>query len=347
MESQDFLATDANSRSYFNYSNDLLHSDDGPQTCLFDMLMAVLYLGVCVVGLAGNSLVIVTILKLHKMETATTVYIFNLALADGLFMVGMPFLALQNFRHSWIFGDFACKLVMILDGINQFTSVFCLTVMSIDRYMAVVNPIRFSKWRTPRRAKIISVFLWFFSLLPVLPMAVHFTAGGSLCSLEPPGSLDTWRLAFIIYTFTLGFALPFFVMSLCYASLVVNLKAGLVHFQNTETKLLEEKMTKMVVAVVLGFAICWLPFYVFNFYMLWHPGDFTPAMGKGFEFIVLLSYSWSCANPILYACLSEKYRKHFHILLCPKKRSQSLHFDANTDGYDLNDLSGWEIMSVV
>uniref|UniRef100_W5NMK1 G-protein coupled receptors family 1 profile domain-containing protein n=2 Tax=Lepisosteus oculatus TaxID=7918 RepID=W5NMK1_LEPOC len=290
----------------------------------FDALMAVLYLGVCVVGLAGNSLVIITILKLDKMESATTVYIFNLALADGLFMVGMPFIALQNFHQRWVFGDLACKLVMILDGINQFTSVFCLTFMSIDRYMAVVNPIRFSKWCTPRRAKMISVFLWFFSLLPVLPMAVHFTVIGSTCSLNPPGSFDMWWLTFIIYTFTLGFALPFIVMTACYASMLVNLKSGISRFQNRETQRLEKKLTKMVVAVVLVFAICWLPFYVFNFYFLRHPEDLTPAFAKGFEFVVLLSYSWSCANPILYACLSEKFRKHFHTLLCPKKRSQSL-----------------------
>ncbi len=94
----------------------------------FSVTLAVLYLAVCIVGLAGNSLVIVTILKLDKMSSATTVYIFNLALADGLFMVGLPFIAIQNFQDQWIFGDAACKLVMVLDGINQFTSVFCLTV---------------------------------------------------------------------------------------------------------------------------------------------------------------------------------------------------------------------------
>ncbi|KAE8284542.1 Somatostatin receptor type 5 [Larimichthys crocea] len=137
----------------------------------FGITMAILYLVVCILGLAGNILVIVATLKLDKMSSSTTVYIFNLALADGLFMVGLPFIASQNFQNHWVFGDIACKVVMVLDGINQFTSVFCLTVMSIDRYMALADPLRFARWRTPRCAKIVSAFLWLFSLLTILPMA--------------------------------------------------------------------------------------------------------------------------------------------------------------------------------
>ncbi|CDQ73183.1 unnamed protein product [Oncorhynchus mykiss] len=231
--------------------------------------MAVLYLAVCIVGLVGNTLVIVAILKLDKMASATTVYIFNLALADGLFMVGLPFIAIQNFQNHWAFGDLACKLVMVLDGINQFTSVFCLTVMSIDRYMALVDPLRFARWRTPRRAKIVSSFL-------------------------SPGQ---------------------------------------------ESPRLETQVTKMVVAVVLAFAVCWLPFYAFNFCSLYHT-DLVLTFARCFEFVVLLSYSWSCANPILYACLSETFGRHFLTLLCPTKRFPSVQCNPDTERYDLNDTSG-------
>uniref|UniRef100_A0A3P8TNI0 G-protein coupled receptors family 1 profile domain-containing protein n=1 Tax=Amphiprion percula TaxID=161767 RepID=A0A3P8TNI0_AMPPE len=159
----------------------------------FGITMAILYLVVCIVGLAGNSLVIVAILKLDKMSSSTTVYIFNLALADGLFMVGLPFIASQNFQNHWMFGDIACKAVMVLDGINQFTSVFCLTVMSIDRYMALAEPLRFARFRTPRCAKIVSAFLWLFSLLTILPMALHFSAVGGLC-IPDLGILSTGKI---------------------------------------------------------------------------------------------------------------------------------------------------------
>uniref|UniRef100_A0A3B4YX78 G-protein coupled receptors family 1 profile domain-containing protein n=1 Tax=Seriola lalandi dorsalis TaxID=1841481 RepID=A0A3B4YX78_SERLL len=265
----------------------------------FSVAMAALYLVVCILGLAGNSLVIVAILKLDKMSSSTTVYVFNLALADGLFMVGLPFIASQNFQNHWMFGDTACKVVMVLDGINQFTSVFCLTVMSVDRYMALADPLRFARWRTPRCAKIVSAFLWLFSLLTILPMALHFSADHGLCIPEVVS--DAWWLGVLSYTFVMGFALPFTIM--------------------TESHRLERQVTKMVVVVVVVFGVCWLPFYAFNF---------------SFEFVVLLSYSWSCANPILYACLSDTFRRHFRSLLCPADKSTP-SMQCNTERCDSSD----------
>lgn len=334
----------------FNFSledSDLMDYDDmylHDDVDVFSITLAVLYLAVCILGLAGNSLVIVSILKLDKMASATTVYIFNLALADGLFMVGLPFIAIQNFQNYWVFGDLACKLVMILDGINQFTSVFCLTVMSVDRYMALVDPLRFARWRTPRRAKMVSAFLWLFSLLPVLPMAIHFSARDGLCMLDPHMASDSWWLVFISYTFVLGFALPFTVMTVSYSSLVVTLRSQRRQGANQghESHRLERQVTKIVVAVVLAFGVCWLPFYAFNFCSLYRT-DLVLTFARGFEFVVLLSYSWSCANPIIYACLSETFGRYFRTLLCPSKRSPSVHCNAETERYDLNETSGRDV----
>ncbi|XP_051959313.1 somatostatin receptor type 2-like [Xyrauchen texanus] len=306
----------------------------------FSVTMAVLYLAVCIVGLGGNSLVIITILKLDKMSSATTVYIFNLALADGLFMVGLPFIAIQNFQDQWIFGDLVCKLVMVLDGINQFTSVFCLTVMSVDRYMALVDPLRFARWRTPQRAKIIAALMWFISLFPVLPMGIHFSSNYGLCTIDPYVASDTWWLTFLCYTFVLGFALPFTVMIVFYTALVATLRNSRQQegpSSSLESHRFEKQVTKMVVAVVLVFGFCWLPFYVFNFCSL-HRTVQVLNFARGFEFVVLLSYSWSCANPILYACLSETFRRHFHTLLCPVKSSPT-HCDRDTEGYVLCDTN--------
>ncbi|CAJ1081186.1 somatostatin receptor type 2 [Xyrichtys novacula] len=301
----------------------------------FSITMALLYFIVCTLGLAGNSLVIVVILKLDKMSSSTTVYIMNLALADGLFMVGLPFIASQSFLNHWMFGDTVCKFVMVLDGINQFTSVFCLTMMSIDRYMALADPLRFARWRMPHRAKIISAFLWLCSLITILPMALHFSAEQGLCI--PDVSSDAWWLGVLSYTFIMGFALPFVVMTATYAALLLTLRSKQLRSAapHKESPRLEQQVTKMVVAVVVVFGMCWLPFYTLNFCSLYESGPVL-TFTRAFEFAVLLSYSWSCANPILYACLSDTFKGYFRTLLCPAtKLSPSLHY--STGRYDLND----------
>lgn len=304
----------------------------------FGITMAIFYLVICVIGLAGNSLVVITILKLDKMSSSTTVYIFNLALADGLFMVGLPFIASQNFQNQWVFGDTACKVVMVLDGINQFTSIYCLTVMSIDRYMALGEPLHFAHWRTPGRAKIVSAVLWLISLLTILPMALHFSANHGMCG--PDLVSETWWLGVLSYTFIMGFALPFIIMTVSYSTMLITLHSRRLRSSvpNHEGPRMEQQVTKMVVAVVVVFAICWLPFYIMNFCSLYQHGLDFPVFARAFEFVVLLSYSWSCANPILYACLSDTFRKHFCTLLCPvAKMSTSMQY--NTEQYDLNETS--------
>ncbi|KAM9832459.1 somatostatin receptor type 2 [Neosynchiropus ocellatus] len=303
----------------------------------FGVTMAILYLVVCIMGLAGNSLVVVAILKLDKMSSATTVYIFNLALADGLFMVGLPFIASQNFQNHWVFGDLVCKVVMVLDGINQFTSVFCLTMMSVDRYMALSNPLRFASWRTPRCAKIISALLWLFSLLTILPMALHFSAERGLCI--PVLASDAWWLGVLSYTFVMGFALPFVAMTAFYTSLLLTLRSQRLQTPTATNgnHRVERQVTKMVVAVVLVFGICWLPFYTFNFCSLYQT-ELAVNFARAFEVMVLLSYSWSCANPILYTCFSDTFRRYFRCLLCSGGKL-SPNLQCGTEGFDLNDTS--------
>ncbi|CAG6021981.1 unnamed protein product [Menidia menidia] len=76
-----------------------------------------------------------------KMKTATNIYIFNLALADSLFLATLPFQGTDVFLGFWPFGNALCKTVVSIDYYNMFTSTFTLTVMSIDRYVAVCHPI--------------------------------------------------------------------------------------------------------------------------------------------------------------------------------------------------------------
>ncbi|XP_072882320.1 somatostatin receptor type 2-like [Hemitrygon akajei] len=285
-----------------------------------DLPIPVLYCLVCVVGLLGNSLVIFTILRHEKMRTVTNIYILNLALADGLFMLGLPFLALQVALRRWPLGHLLCRLVMILDGINQFTSVFCITAMSMDRYVAVAYPIVSSRLRSPSLAKKVSVILWFISFVLVIPMAIYSGVDdiSEMCTLIWPEPSFVWRTAFVVCAFLLGFALPFTIISLCYILLLVKIKTTVGYSHSPASVSSEKKITGMVVAIVAVFAICWLPFYTFNICAVSIFVSWTFSLRKLFEFTVVLSYFNSCANPILYICLSESFGRAFQTLLCPR-----------------------------
>lgn len=281
-----------------------------------------LYFLVCTVGLCGNALVIYVILRYAKMKTVTNIYILNLAVADVLFMLSLPFIAIQMAIVDWPFGPVLCRVVMTVDSLNQFTSIFCLMVMSIDRYLAVVHPIKSTKWRKPHVAKIINVAVWGVSLLVNLPIVIYsgvIVKCNSSCSIVWPEPQQAYYTSFMIYAFILGFFLPLMVICMCYLLIIVKVRSSGIRVGSSKRKKSERKVTRMVSIVVAVFVFCWLPFYVFNVTSVTGTLETTPFLRSMFAFVVVLGYANSCANPILYAFLSENFKKSFQNVLCLKK----------------------------
>ncbi|XP_040134316.2 somatostatin receptor type 3 [Ictidomys tridecemlineatus] len=301
------------------------------------VLIPLVYLVVCVVGLLGNSLVIYVVLRHTASPSVTSVYILNLALADELFMLGLPFLAAQNALSYWPFGSFMCRLVMAVDGINQFTSIFCLTVMSVDRYLAVVHPARSARWRTAPVARTVSAAVWVASAVVVLPVVVFsgVPRGMSTCHMQWPEPAAAWRAGFIIYTAALGFFGPLLVICLCYLLILVKVRSAARRVRAPSCPRLqapscprrrrsERRVTRMVVAVVALFVLCWMPFYVLNIVNVLCPLPEEPAFFGLYFLVVALPYANSCANPILYGFLSYRFKQGFRrVLLRPSRRVRS------------------------
>uniref|UniRef100_A0A673BKU4 Opioid receptor kappa 1 n=1 Tax=Sphaeramia orbicularis TaxID=375764 RepID=A0A673BKU4_9TELE len=112
-------------------------------------IITAVYSVVFVVGLLGNCLVMYVIIRYTKMKTATNIYIFNLALADALVTTTMPFQSTDYLLNTWPFGEVVCKVFISIDYYNMFTSIFTLTMMSVDRYVAVCHPVKALDFRTP------------------------------------------------------------------------------------------------------------------------------------------------------------------------------------------------------
>lgn len=230
-----FLLLSTSSESSFTQTDNSFLLNSTCQNCskpdpslpgLAGIFIPLIYGLVCVVGLLGNTLVIHVIVNHTKNESVTNIYILNLAIADELFMLSLPFLAVQNALLSWPFGSLMCRVVMTVDAINQFTSIFCLTVMSVDRYLAVVHPIRSSWWRRPRLAKAISATVWAGSFVVVLPVVVFADVLKEYgnCTIVWPEPAAVWKTSFIVYTCTVGFFCPLLVICLCYLLIVIKVQ---------------------------------------------------------------------------------------------------------------------------
>ncbi|XP_053707791.1 somatostatin receptor type 5-like [Synchiropus splendidus] len=291
----------------------------------FNVVTAVIYIVVFIVGILGNSLAIFVMLRYAKMKTVTNIFILNLALADELYILGIPFLGTNSSLSYWPYGNFFCKVCMTADAMSQFTSTFCLTAMSIDRYLAVVHPIRSANWRKPQVVKVFSAMIWIVSFLVVLPVSMysHVQEELNTCNLSWPPPENTWAIAFILYTSILGFFAPLIVISICYLLIVIRVRSAGMRAGITKRRKSERKVTRMVIIIVLVFILCWLPFYVTNIVNLFYIIPEDNATAAVYFTLVILTYVNSCANPILYGMLTDKFRLRLETVLC-LHRSKSL-----------------------
>lgn len=138
-----------------------------------------------------------------KMKTATNIYIFNLALADALATSTLPFQSAKYLMETWPFGELLCKAVLSIDYYNMFTSIFTLTMMSVDRYIAVCHPVKALDFRTPAKAKLINICIWVLASgvgVPIMIMAVTRPRGewpqeaahGPLWVYRPLTRVEIW-----------------------------------------------------------------------------------------------------------------------------------------------------------
>ncbi|CAL8126332.1 unnamed protein product [Orchesella dallaii] len=304
------------------------------------LLVQALYGIVCLIGLAGNTLVIYVVVRFSKMQTVTNLYIVNLAIADECFLIGIPFLMVTAVLGYWPFGNFFCKAYFTTTSINQITSSMFLLVMSADRYLAVCHPINAPKWRTPLIAKVVALTAWTLSALLMVPIFMYANTleldDKINCNIFwPESSTMSGEMIFIIYSFVLGFATPLTLILIFYILVIRRLRtvgpkrkpqssnkdSGDKDIQQIqqqssrakERKKSHRKVTKLVLTVVTVYFLCWAPYWATQMALIFMPHESNHSGTVLIIFLLAgcLSYSNSAMNPILYAFLSDNFKKSF------------------------------------
>jgi len=114
-----------------------------------------IYTIIFLIGTFGNGLVIISILRSLRLRTVTNTYLLNIAIADFLLLLSIPFLIVTILANGWIFGNILCKMYYNFIHINQYVSSLLLAALSFDRYLAVCHPIRAIEFRTRTKCVLI------------------------------------------------------------------------------------------------------------------------------------------------------------------------------------------------
>ncbi|KAK3519461.1 hypothetical protein QTP70_029776 [Hemibagrus guttatus] len=224
-----------------------------------------------------------------KMKTATNIYIFNLALADALVLATLPFQGTDVFLGFWPFGNTLCKAVVSIDYYNMFTSVFTLTVMSMDRYVAVCHPVKALDMRTPHKAKVVNICVWLLASaigVPAMVLGDVEDDHGIECILVLPDPRSYWDPVFGTCVFLLSFLIP-------------------------EKDRNLRRITRMVLVVVAAFVVCWTPIQIMALAQSLGVNLGSVYTVVLMHFCIALGYVNSSLNPVLYAFLDENFKRCF------------------------------------
>uniref|UniRef100_A0A336N0G3 CSON008889 protein n=1 Tax=Culicoides sonorensis TaxID=179676 RepID=A0A336N0G3_CULSO len=324
-------------RMMWNSSNETAYTPcPSIQMPMGNLISMILYTIVCIIGLLGNTLVIYVVLRFSKMQTVTNMYILNLAIADQCFLIGIPFLITTMHLGEWTFGSTMCKAYMVSTSVTQFTSSIFLFIMSADRYIAVCHPITSPRLRTPFISKIVSLVAWTASVLIMLPVILYsntitysnYVYGAKSkvsCIIMWPQEEHGFRSpsTFTLYSLILGFAIPL-ALILCFYYLVIRkLRTVGPKSKSKEKRRSHRKVTKLVLTVITVYVLCWLPYWISQVALIHSPPDLCKSRLEITLFVLVgcLGYSNSAMNPILYAFLSDNFKKSFlKACTCAKRK---------------------------
>lgn len=137
------------------------------------VLIPSFYTLVCLIGLPINAGAVIAFIRGIRPKKPAAIYMLNLAGADLLFALLLPFKIFYHFNgNDWIFGPNMCRVVTAAFYWNMYCSVLLIACISVDRLLAVVYPIDSLAWRRPRNTVLACMAMWILSLAGSVPLVV-------------------------------------------------------------------------------------------------------------------------------------------------------------------------------
>ena len=296
-------------------------------------------------GVFGNTLVLLAVLRSKTLRKQSgTLMIINLAVTDLLMAsLPMPILGVYFtfYWPEWIFGEALCRTTVFVTGVSGFVSVLTMFLIAFDRYFAIVQNKSMLK---RRNVKIVLCLLWIISAIASTlklkrrGITNHSFKNGNFKVCSKLGSevfVDKSQkyssLSMLLVGVFMQVALLLIYAQIgIFLSRVRNRRMGQdVQIQGVHR---ENRALKLMFSIVLTFYICWFPYVVVNFLRIFPVPSDSLYVDPTF---MLIAYSLamlnSSVNPLLYALVSENFRRAYRNILETATSQLSLFFRSGRD----------------
>ncbi|XP_076872278.1 trace amine-associated receptor 4-like [Brachyhypopomus gauderio] len=291
--------------------------------------MYILMLAAIVMTVFGNLLVIITISHFKQLQSPTNLIILSLALVDCMLgCLVMPFSMVRWVEGCWLLGEHFCKIHSSLDMTLSIASILHLCLVSIDRYIAICDPLSYRLKATKNTIAMCITVIWLFSCLFSFGIVFSKVNIMGLDSTKINPCAGNCALIFNkewgIIAPLLNFYIPGTVMSCLYLKIfhvarkhakILSNRTTVVVCREMKGQVSEQRERKAAttLGIVMGvFILCWLPFFLTTV--------IEPFIGFStrldvFDALVWFGYFNSMFNPLIYGFFYPHFQKAFKIII--------------------------------
>lgn len=292
----------------------------GEPLLLLLMLKIVLCV-ILVVGVLTNSSIVI-LMVVYGFRNVSDVFIGILCTANTVFLIVFVPLELseQNVHDMDLF---FCRLIQTINVYFCALSILSLVVLSYERCCAVTRPMssRGDNIKTTF-AKVVLVII--LACLLSAPFWFVYEYDGTENQPNP----DVFRFAIYFTTATL-YVCPLLLIAVLYLCMAVTLLRSARSLQegdhNRHVQARRNRVSWIVCGLVVSFAVCWLPFYLFL--VLWDTGakDHVPNLMFFLGYFRSLIYTLNtCTDPLSIYLLGSRYRQNLRRAFCKKKKKREI-----------------------
>ncbi|XP_055514435.1 proteinase-activated receptor 2-like [Leucoraja erinacea] len=291
-------------------------------TAITTTVIPSLYIMVFTFGLAANGLALINlIINIQRMPS--TIFLMNLATADLLLILALPFKIHYHFQgNNWVFGEALCRTVTAFFYGNMYCSVLLLTFISIDRYCALVHPFYSKRFRDNRFAAATCLVIWALVGLSVIPFLLQRQVYPSkelnitTChDVLPEDIQHGYFFYYFVCLVVFEFLIPCLITIFCYVSVIKTLMAK------------SDKYIKAIRAIILVLVVYVVCFAPSNIILLIHFSQFH-LVGNNHLYLcyaICLVFSTlnSCIDPFIYYYTSDEFRHSVRSIISFRKEKRS------------------------
>ncbi|XP_030599081.1 proteinase-activated receptor 1-like [Archocentrus centrarchus] len=306
------------------------------------ILLPSFYTLVCSISVPINVYALLAFARGIRPKKPAAIYMVNLAFADLLFALMLPFKISYHFEgNNWKFGWFMCRVVTAAFFCNMYCSVLLIACISVDRLLAIVYPIDSLTWRSPRNTIIACVTMWVLSFAGSVPLItsnhtfhlseLNITTCHDVHSLEKITFLKVYSLTICCILFFL----PLLITVVSYTRVIWTLSR--VQHDSPGTSRRRTRAVLMALIVLVIFVLCFMPTNCLLFAHYLQLNEGLEKNGDASDSYYALYLVFLCLGSL--NCLLDPLLYYFGSSQCRKQLSNVLRCKEATKLSDKNDIT--------